>query len=137
LSRRQLLRFVGLGAAAGVLAACAAPSQPAPTAPPAAAPTSAAAPTAAGGAAPAAKPTAAAAAAPTAAPAATKNLGGDLNILQWSHFVPAYDTWFDKWAADWGGKNKVNVTVDHIDGLQLNARFAAEAAAKTGHDIIA
>ena len=23
-------------------------------------------------------------------------LKGDLNIIQWIHFVPAYDTWFDK-----------------------------------------
>ena len=24
-----------------------------------------------------------------------KQLKGDLKILQWVHFVPAYDTWFD------------------------------------------
>jgi multiple sugar transport system substrate-binding protein len=23
---------------------------------------------------------------------------GQLKILQWSHFVPAYDKWFDPWA---------------------------------------
>jgi len=127
-SRRQLLRMGGLGAAAaGILAACSVPAAtPAPTSAPGAAPT------AAGGA---AKPTAAAGA-PTTAAAATKNLSGDLNILQWSHFVPAYDIWFDKWATDWGARNKVNVTVDHIANLDLPARLAAESAAKTGHDII-
>ncbi len=78
----------------------------------------------------------AAAPAPTTAPATSANLGGELTILQWSHFVPAYDTWFDKWSTDWGTKNKVTVTVDHINGLDLPARFAAESAAKSGHDII-
>lgn len=144
LSRRQLLRLGSLGAfAAGILAACSQPAAaPAPTTAPAggAAPTAAAGgkPTTApaAGASPSAAPSAAAAGKPTTAPAASKNLGGDLNILQWNHFVPAYDTWFDKWATDWGTKNKVNVTVDHIANLDLPARLAAESAAKTGHDII-
>jgi multiple sugar transport system substrate-binding protein len=146
LTRRQLLRLGGLGAAAaGILAACSSPAAaPAPTSAPAAAPTTAPAPTTAAAAkpttAPAGAPTTGAAAAPTAAPttaaAVSKNLGGDLNILQWNHFVPAYDTWFDKMAADWGQKNHVNVTVDHIANLDLPARLAAESAAKTGHDII-
>jgi multiple sugar transport system substrate-binding protein len=134
LTRRWVLRVVGVGIfGLGLSAACsspAAPAAPAPTTAPAAAPP--AAPTAAGAA---AKPTTAAAA-PTTAPAASKNLGGELSILQWSHFVPAYDTWFDKWATDWGTKNKVTVTVDHINGLDLPARFAAESSAKSGHDII-
>src|SRR5207249_1173766 len=37
-----------------------------------------------------------------------------LKILQWSHFVPAYDGWFDKYAKDWGTAKGVEVTVDHI-----------------------
>lgn len=147
-SRRWVLRLLGIGAGAlGLNAACGPSSTPAaptsapaaaaqPTTAPAAAPTSAPAAAAKPTTAPAAAPTTAAAAAPTTAPAATKNLGGELSILQWSHFVPAYDTWFDQWATDWGTKNKVNVTVDHINGLDLPARFAAESAAKSGHDII-
>ena len=27
---------------------------------------------------------------------------GQLKILQWSHFVPAYDKWFDQFVRDWG-----------------------------------
>jgi multiple sugar transport system substrate-binding protein len=27
-----------------------------------------------------------------------------LTIVQWSHFVPAYDTWFDRFAKNWGEK---------------------------------
>src|ERR1700739_2174260 len=58
-----------------------------------------------------------------------------LSIVQWSHFVPAYDKWFDKLAADWGEKNKVAVTVDHIPGANVAARAAAEASAGSGHDL--
>src|SRR6516225_1768660 len=56
-----------------------------------------------------------------------------LKILQWSHFVPQYDTWFDAFAKDWGKKNGVAVTVDHIPHLELPARAAAEIAAEAGH----
>src|SRR5262245_37286125 len=41
--------------------------------------------------------------------------GTELKILQWSHFVPRYDQWFDQFAKDWGTANNVKVTVDHID----------------------
>jgi multiple sugar transport system substrate-binding protein len=58
-----------------------------------------------------------------------------LTIVQWSHFVPAFDTWFDKFAADWGRKNGIAVTVDHIPEQDVAARAAAEAAARSGHDL--
>jgi multiple sugar transport system substrate-binding protein len=58
-----------------------------------------------------------------------------LSIVQWSHFVPAYDTWFDKFAKDWGDKNKIAVTVDHIPVQDVPARAAAEASAQSGHDL--
>jgi multiple sugar transport system substrate-binding protein len=60
-----------------------------------------------------------------------------LKILQWSHFVPQYDTWFDGFAKDWGKKNGTSVTVDHMPHLELPARAAAEVAAGSGHDIFA
>ena len=31
-----------------------------------------------------------------------------LTIVQWSHFVPEYDKWFDNFAKDWGSKNKID-----------------------------
>ncbi|HEY1368865.1 MAG TPA: extracellular solute-binding protein [Gaiellaceae bacterium] len=63
-------------------------------------------------------------------------LAGDLSIIQWIHFVPDYDTWFDKtWITQWGQKNDVQVNVDHINNTQLPARAAAEVAAQSGHDI--
>ncbi len=58
-----------------------------------------------------------------------------LSIVQWSHFVPAYDTWFDKFAKDWGEKNKIAVTVDHIPVQDVPARAAAEVSAQSGHDL--
>ncbi len=69
--------------------------------------------------------------------AAAVKLSGDLKILQWSHFIPAFDTYLDKWAGDWGAKNGVKVTIDRIPQADLPARFAAEAASKSGHDLIA
>jgi len=68
------------------------------------------------------------------APAQTK--GTSLRILVWSHFVPAYDVWFDKFTKEWGEKNGVKVRVDHIPHLELPARYAAEFAAGAGHDLI-
>src|SRR5690349_23137928 len=68
------------------------------------------------------------------APAQIK--GSNLRILTWSHFIPAYDTWFDKFAREWGEKNGVKVRVDHIPHLDIPARMAAEFAAGAGHDII-
>src|SRR5262249_5776295 len=68
------------------------------------------------------------------APAQIK--GTNLRMLMWSHFVPAYDAWFDDSAKKWGEKNGVKVRVDHIPHLELPARYAAEFAAGTGHDLI-
>src|SRR5512138_3359761 len=59
-----------------------------------------------------------------------------LKIIQWSHFVPAYDKWFDgEFCKQWGQKNNTNVVVDHISIGEINARAAAEVAAKKGHDL--
>src|SRR5712691_1257908 len=60
-----------------------------------------------------------------------------LKILQWSHFVPQYDKWFDGFATEWGKKNGVTVAVDHMAHLELPARAAAEISAGAGHDIFA
>src|SRR5256885_10687264 len=58
-----------------------------------------------------------------------------LKIMQWSHFVPAYDAWFDKYAKDWGTQKGVEVTVDHIALADLTTRANAEAAAQQGQDL--
>jgi len=59
-----------------------------------------------------------------------------LKILQWSHFVPAYDTWFDgTFCKQWGQKHDTNVIVDHINLVDLAAKAASEASARKGHDL--
>jgi multiple sugar transport system substrate-binding protein len=59
-----------------------------------------------------------------------------LRILQWVHFVPAYDEWFNKkLAVEWGQKNDTEVTVDNIGIAGINARAAAEVSAQKGHDL--
>ncbi|HKD17151.1 MAG TPA: extracellular solute-binding protein [Thermoanaerobaculia bacterium] len=59
-----------------------------------------------------------------------------LRILQWSHFVPAYDRWFDNdFTKAWGAKHRTEVIVDHITPTEVNARGAAEASAQKGHDL--
>ncbi len=59
-----------------------------------------------------------------------------LKILQWGHFVPGYDKWFDGvFAREWGLKHDTRVIVDHISSNEVAARAAAEAAAGKGHDL--
>src|SRR5436190_14382084 len=65
----------------------------------------------------------------------TKRRERTLRILQWSHFVPSYDAWFDQFAKDWGAAHEVDVTVDHIALADLVTRANAEVAAQQGHDL--
>jgi multiple sugar transport system substrate-binding protein len=65
-----------------------------------------------------------------------KQLAGTLRIAQWSHFVPAYDVWFDNvYVKRWGQANDTEVLVDHINQADIPARAAAEVAAQSGHDL--
>ena len=59
-----------------------------------------------------------------------------LRILQWNHFVPAYDRWFDDWARGWGEQHDTDVTVDHVGVNALNSTAASEVAAGRGHDLV-
>lgn len=112
ISRRTLLKGAAATAAVPVLASCV-------------------------GAQTGASPTPGASTGASGAPSATPKLGGTLSILQWSHFVPDFDTYLDKWAAAWGTKNGVTVKIDRIPQADLPARFATEVAAKSGHDLVA
>lgn len=59
-----------------------------------------------------------------------------LKILQWNHFVPGYDKWFNNtYVKEWGAKNDTEVIVDNIGLAGINARAAAEVGAKKGHDL--
>jgi multiple sugar transport system substrate-binding protein len=76
----------------------------------------------------------------TAGTAGTKGVAADgqrtLRIAQWSHFIPAYDAWFDQeYTRRWGEEHGVEVVVDHLPFAQLRNRADAEVAAQRGHDI--
>ncbi len=59
-----------------------------------------------------------------------------LKILNWVHFVPPYDEWFNKkYIKEWGEKNDTEVLVDNVGVGVINARAAAEASAQKGHDL--
>ncbi len=58
-----------------------------------------------------------------------------LRILTWSHFVPAFDEWFDPFAQRWGRERGVQVTVDHVSFADIVPRANAEVAAQQGHDL--
>ncbi len=59
-----------------------------------------------------------------------------LKILQWNHFVPGYDKWFNEtYIKQWGQKNDTDVIVDNVGVATLNSRAAAEASAQKGHDL--
>ncbi len=62
--------------------------------------------------------------------------GTELHILQWSHFVPQYDRWFDTFAEFWGETNGVDVTVDHINLADLIPTLTAAIDAGEGPDLV-
>ena len=65
-----------------------------------------------------------------------KQLKGNLSIMQWAHFVPAYDQWLDNtYVKQWGEKNDIEVKIDHINNALLPATAASEVAAQKGHDL--
>ena len=59
-----------------------------------------------------------------------------LKILQWNHFVPGYDKWFNgQYIKEWGDKNNTDVIVDNVGIPALNPTAAAEVSAQKGHDL--
>jgi multiple sugar transport system substrate-binding protein len=67
---------------------------------------------------------------------AGQELKQTLRIVQWSHFVPAYDKWFDNvYVKHWGEANDTEVTVDHVNQANLPVIAGSEVAAQRGHDL--
>lgn len=59
-----------------------------------------------------------------------------LKILQWHHFIPEFDRWFnDVYVKEWGEINNTRVIVDNVGMTSLHSRAAAEISAQRGHDI--
>jgi multiple sugar transport system substrate-binding protein len=58
-----------------------------------------------------------------------------LKIVQWKHFVPDYDKWFDVFAKEFGEKNKCKVEVDYVATPDLPTAIAADISRSGGHDV--
>jgi multiple sugar transport system substrate-binding protein len=59
-----------------------------------------------------------------------------LKILQWHHFIPEFDQWFNNvYVKEWGQKNNTRVIVNNVGMTSLHSRAAAEISAQKGHDI--
>ena len=59
-----------------------------------------------------------------------------LTILQWNHFVPRFDEWFDQeFAKPWGDANDTEVIIERVGMTSLNSRAAAEIQRGSGHDL--
>ncbi|HVZ07544.1 ABC transporter substrate-binding protein [Rhodopila sp.] len=69
----------------------------------------------------------------------TAGAAGKLTCALWDHWVPGGNDAMRKVVAAWADKNKVDVQVDFLTaiGNKINITMAAEAQAKTGHDIYA
>lgn len=69
-------------------------------------------------------------------PGAGNAASRELRIATWSHFVPAYDAWFDsEFTKRWGEDHDARVVIDHLPLDELPIRGDSEAAAKQGHDL--
>ncbi len=58
-----------------------------------------------------------------------------LKVVQWKHFVPDYDRWFETFAREFGEKNKCKVEVDYVDTADLPTAIAADISRRGGHDV--
>lgn len=64
---------------------------------------------------------------------------GKLAVGFWDHWVPGANDTLTKLVKEWGEKEKVDVTIDYItsQGNKNLLTIAAEAQARSGHDILA
>ena len=61
-----------------------------------------------------------------------------LRILQWNHFVPAYDKWFNEtYVKEWGEKHNTQVIVENVGQGDILHLAAEESKAQHGHDLFA
>ena len=66
----------------------------------------------------------------------TAGAAGKLSFALWDHWVPTGDVAMKKLVDAWAEKNKVDVQLDFLSA-NINITMAAEAQAKTGHDVYA
>ncbi|MET1047241.1 MAG: extracellular solute-binding protein, partial [Hyphomicrobium sp.] len=67
------------------------------------------------------------------------NAAGKLSIGFWDHWVPGANKASETLCKEWGEKNKVEISIDYItsQGNKNLLTIAAEAQARSGHDIFA
>ena len=83
-------------------------------------------------------------AAAVAAPAASTMLSRraraqqkTLKVLQFKHFVPSFDQWFNEtYVRQWGEQNDTRVIVDYVGLADIGGQAKAEIEAKRGHDLV-
>ena len=60
-----------------------------------------------------------------------------LRIMQWKHFVPGYDEWFNgTYVKDWGEANNTQVIVDNVGVADIEKLAKVEVEARRGHDLV-
>src|SRR6267378_4276520 len=69
----------------------------------------------------------------------TTHAAGKLTMGFWDHWVPGANKASTELVNEWAEKEKVEVSIDYItsQGNKLLVTIAAEAQAKSGHDILA
>src|SRR6202171_2327027 len=59
-----------------------------------------------------------------------------LKVVQWKHFVPDYDKWFnDVFVKEFGAAHKCRVEVDYVATADLPTAIAADISRGGGHDV--
>jgi ABC-type glycerol-3-phosphate transport system substrate-binding protein len=63
---------------------------------------------------------------------------GKLTVGFWDHWVPGANNTLTKLCQEWAAKEKVDISIDYItsQGDKLNLTQAAEAQARSGHDVL-
>src|SRR5262249_48101468 len=63
---------------------------------------------------------------------------GSLSVGFWDHWVPGANDTLTKLCNEWAAKEKVDIKIDYITSQadKLNLTQAAEAQAKSGHDML-
>ena len=63
---------------------------------------------------------------------------GKLRVGFWDHWVPGANDTLTKLCQEWAAKEKIDITIDYITSQadKLNLTQAAEAQAKSGHDML-
>ncbi|HSH03943.1 MAG TPA: extracellular solute-binding protein [Anaerolineae bacterium] len=62
--------------------------------------------------------------------------GTEIRFLQWNHFVPQYDKWFDPFVTAWGDEVGVQTSIEHIPLTELSSRLQTAIIAGEGPTLV-